>query len=382
MKRSGYYFILLILLFVWGWGCTRDSLHQEAEEPDYLTVLQSTGLTKYMGIEPETMDQMGEWEVYHYGTSSQAICLEGAEFVAALRRGDPKKVMLYLEGGGACWDYFSCYGLPMAKKAPTDQGGSIPPSSGGGFLITDKTTNPLRDWSVVYAYYCDGSVWSGDNDVTYEEGGPSGESRLTHHHGLKNLSAAITLMKKNFPYPDKILVSGSSAGGYGTLIGSMATRLQYSYTPMFVINDSGPDLVNPKYPFLTESAKKNWKFEQFLPEGIDCYRCDEQMLFIVGWVLNNDPIIKYGLFSYYNDLVIGSVFLGLKGDQYRQLLVGITDDLHAMHPETFKRFFIEGYSHTIFELSTYYSADVRGIHFNEWVGDLVNDSPDWADLLQ
>jgi len=380
MKRSGYYFILPIFLLVCAWGCSRDSLHLEAEEPDYLTVLQSTGLTKYMGIEPETMIQVGDWEVYHYGKNSPAICLKGAEFVASLRRGDPKKVVLYLQGGGACWDYFSCYGLPMAQEVA-----SGPPGEGGGFLITDNTTNPLRDWSVVYASYCDGSVWSGDNDVTYykeEDGVPIGEGKLTCHHGLQNLSAALTLLKKNFPFPDKILVSGSSAGGYGTLIGSMATRLQYSYTPIHVINDSGPDIVNPKYPFLTESAKKNWKFEQFLPEGIECPKCEEQMIFIIGWILNHDPIIKYGLFSYYNDLVIGTIFLGLKSEQYRELLVSITNELHAMHPETFKRFFIEGYSHTTFDLSTYYSAEVRGTHFNEWVDDLVNDSPDWADLLE
>lgn len=365
-------YALAVLVF-FEWGCGRTSLRQDVNIPE---VLKTQGLDRYIGIEPFSTTTQGEWEVNRYAADSPAVCLEGDQFIVSVRRGDPKKAILYLEGGGGCWDYLSCYGIGMAQVMA-----GTPPAGDPGFLDTADPRNPLRDWSVVYASYCDGSVWSGDNNVVYSRDDGS-DPRLTRHHGLANLSAAVTLLRKYFPNPDKVLVSGSSAGGYGTLMGYMVTKLQYPETPIYVINDSGPDVVNPQNPDLFEKARKAWNFEQFLPKGQVCPRCNEQMIYIVNWYLNNDRRVRYGIFSYYNDFIIGGIFLDMHGDDYKNLIISVTDWIHHNHPDRFKRFFVKGVLHTTLTLATYYSFETRGIPFYGWVGDLVNDSPDWADLLQ
>jgi hypothetical protein len=62
---------------------------------------------------------------------------------------------------------------------------------------------------------------------------------------VQNLSAAVTAMRAAFPNPGMIVVSGYSAGGYGTFAGYGVTRVAYPDTPIVTFNDSGPGLQNP-----------------------------------------------------------------------------------------------------------------------------------------
>jgi len=337
---------------------------------EYLSYISDKGVSRYIGIKPERQERLGDWDIYYYGKDSQAICFAGDEFIVSVREGDPERVVLYLEGGGACWDYETCYETRMANvKAGTPGYGGF---MMGGFMDKDNPLNPLKDWSIVYASYCDGSVWSGDNDVYYN-------GVLTKHHGLQNLSAAVTMLLQRFPAPKKILVTGSSAGGYGTLMGYLVTRSQFPDLVLKVLDDSGPYIENPENQYMHDAVRQNWKIEKYLPE--DCERCDEQFMYILNWIFKRDPYVKWGLFSYYDDLVIGSVFLNL-GPDFKKLLLDVTENIHRTNPEVFKRFFVEGYMHTIMGLPGYYSEEVDGIYFYEWVDGLVNDTEKWQDLLE
>lgn len=368
MRKKIIIFFLCSVVFLYA-GCAKDR-EQTFSYEEYLSYLSDKGVNKYIGIKPERQEKLGDWDVYYYGKNSPAICFAGDEFIVSVREIDPTRVVLYLEGGGACWDYESCYETRMANvKAGTPGFGGF---MTGGFMEKDNSLNPLKDWSIVYASYCDGSVWSGDNDVYYN-------GVLTKHHGLANLSAAVTLLKERFPSPQKILVSGSSAGGYGTLMGYLVTRAQFPELVLKVLNDSGAYIENPEDVYMHDAVRQNWKIEQYLPE--DCQRCDEQLIFILDWIFQRDPYVKWGLFSYYNDFVIGGVFLKL-GPDFRKLLLNVTGDIHKKNPDVFRRYFIEGAMHTIMQLPTYYSVNVNGIYFYQWVDGLVNDTENWQDLLE
>lgn len=365
MKKINYFLIILFLFS----ACARGR-EQTFDYGEYINYLLEKGVARYIGIKPERQERLGEWDVYYYGKNSPAICLAGDEYIVSVREGDPSRVVLYLEGGGACWDYESCYEMRMANiKAGTPGFGGILVS---GFMEKDNPLNPLKDWSVVYASYCDGSVWSGDNDVYYN-------GILTRHHGLANLSAAVTLLKERFPNPEKILVTGSSAGGYGTLMGYLVTRGQFPHLFLKVLNDSGAYLENPEDTYMHDAVRQNWKIEQYLPE--DCEGCDIQLMYVLNWIFARDPYVKWGLFSYYDDMIIGSVFLKL-GPDFRHLLLDVTTDIQRENPDVFKRYFIEGSMHTIMFLPAYYSVNVKGIYFYQWVDGLVNDNDYWQDLLE
>jgi hypothetical protein len=95
----------------------------------------------------------------------------------------------------------------------------------------------------VYLPYCDGSVFSGDNDVV-DANFPFGPVRF--HRGLRNLTAGMDLAKDTFPHAHRILVAGSSAGGVGAagFAPFLARFLYGNFVKLFVFNDAGPVAVN------------------------------------------------------------------------------------------------------------------------------------------
>ncbi len=372
----GVFGILLSALFVTVISSCGSSNKTTTVYANYLDTLNSMGIDKYIGLEPtgettQTIDG-STWEVYYYDPASPARCLSGNQYLVSLHRGDPQKVMLYLEGGGACWDYNTCENALMAKTTAN-------PAQVGGILDTTNAANPFSDYSIIYASYCDGSVWSGDNDVTFTDT-TTGATATTYFHGLANLSAAITLMKQNFINPDKLVVSGSSAGGYGTFMGYFVTRTQYPFTALHVLNDSGVGLFNPAQAALFQRILTAWNIKNIIPS--DCPKCNQQMSYLADWALDHDPNVNFGFFSYYTDAIIGGIFLGMQPADFKNLLLSITTGIHDNHPNSFKRFFVNGSMHTAVELSSYYNLTISGTTLDQWTGDMVTDTAAWEDLLQ
>src|SRR6185369_15216872 len=149
--------------------------------------------------QPSRMAQNGDWQTFYYdATAERAICFLGDEYQVNVRRSTSRNLLIYLEGGGACWNYETCYQTRLAKTDPT-------PYFGDGILNADNADNPLRDWNVVYGSYCDASVFSGNNIVDYQ-------GNRSFHHGLQNVSAVVTLAQQEFPDAERIMVAGSSGG--------------------------------------------------------------------------------------------------------------------------------------------------------------------------
>ena len=85
-----------------------------------------------------------------------------------------KNLMIYLEGGGACFNALTC-GLNAKSFSESDFNACVTGSSaascatspsiaGGGAGIFDRTdaTNPMADWNFVYVPFCTGDVHAGD----------------------------------------------------------------------------------------------------------------------------------------------------------------------------------------------------------------------------
>ncbi len=369
---AGIFFSGALMAFLPGCGSTTKT---NTVYSSYIDTLNQMGIDKYIGIEPittatQTIDN-GQWTVYYYDPASPARCLNGSQYMVSLHRGDPNKVMLYLEGGGACWDYNTCTS-GMAKTTAN-------PVQIGGILDTSNAANPFSDYSIVYASYCDGSVWSGDNDVVFTDT-TTGATQTAYFHGLANLSAAITLMKQNFINPHYLVVAGSSAGGYGTFMGYFVTRTQYPFTTLNVMNDSGVGLFNPTQTTLFQNILTTWNIGNIIPA--DCPKCKQQMSYLADWAMNQDPDVNFGFLSYYNDVVIGSIFLQMNTNDFKNLLLSVTGEIHQDHPNRFQRYFVNGSMHTMLELSSYYSMQVSGTTLSQWTADEVTDTADWKDTLQ
>jgi hypothetical protein len=329
--------------------------------------IAAANVGQYLGeIQPDSSETNGAWTEYHYDADKEeAICYTGMPYQVNIRPGTTNKVLLYLEGGGACWSAATCYGVPIAK-------GSAGPAVNSGIISATNADNPFKDWNVVYAPYCDGSVFGGDNAVVYN-------GRLTYHHGLRNLSAAVTQMLAAFPDPEQIVVAGSSAGGYGTFSGYGVVRVAYPDTQILVFDDSGPGIQNLEATEAIELREENWKFRQFLPES--CTRCAEQITYLTEWTLERDPQFRVAYFNYLQDGVL-RFFLNVSAEEFETLLRSVTGDIHSRQSERFQRFFKQGPTHTVLLSPEFYTLSIDGTTVRDWTQGLLHGSEVWRDLIE
>jgi hypothetical protein len=299
------------------------------------------------------------WDIYTYDLSV-CKCVGGAPFLIGVKnKGRTNNVVFTMAGGGACW--------PGKESCETD---AVYPSGWG-----DSAGNPLTDWNVVHVPYCDGSVHMGDNDADYD-----GDGSAEHfHRGLRLTTAAIAVMRELYPSPDRIFITGCSAGGYGTFMAYLLNRRFFPNAAIYVLNDSGPGLWNPDNG-MKDLIVNAWNYTPFFPES--CTRCNEQILYLYDWILRRDTRVRIGLFSSYYDHVIGTSFLDMEPEAFKSLLVSASGTIHAAHRKRFNRFLIEGDTHCIGEVASQYSYTVKSVTLLQWITRLVTDDPAWSDLLE
>jgi hypothetical protein len=336
--------------------------------------LRDAGVNQWVGqFKPTDVEEIGDWTKYTFDTEGGEgpICITGTEFTAFHQRRDPKKLIIHLDGGGACWEGFPACSLFADEDGPS---GGIFADSGLGI------DNPFADWSKVYLSYCDGSVWTGNNVV--EDPNFPGGVRI--HRGVRNLTAGLDLARDLHPAAKVVLLSGLSAGGYGVSAGFAPWVYRFVFPPsaeLYVLNDAGPALTNFEAPFDVLARANDWGFEQFYPAS--CTECDpfNQPAEAVKWTLENDNGYEGALVTADGDTTIGVFYLKLPSPAaYRDLLLEVHDPINAAYPDRYKRFIVGGATyHTAIGNDRFYSVTENGLPLYQWIADFVNDDPNWVD---
>ncbi len=168
-------------------------------------------------------------------------------------------LIVYLEPGGACWDYPSCTGQAGIRGAanpngipdnfmnlgdfldPNIEGGSVNAAISPLILKNHPAGDNVQtsNWNKVFIPYCTGDVHSGNRIATYTDDA-TGETITYHHVGATNIEAVIQYLKQAFPKIDKLMITGSSAGGVGTLTNYHFFRKALNPKKSYMLNDSGP----------------------------------------------------------------------------------------------------------------------------------------------
>jgi hypothetical protein len=347
--------------------------------------LADAGVNKYIGqFEPVSSTDVGEgWTKHTFDPDggNGPICIAGTPFSAFTKQGNPSKLLIMLQGGGACWqDFYNCNVLAEDQEPPPPQ---------VGIWDSSSPDNPFADYSIVYMPYCDGSVFSGDNDVFDPAFGaaigvPSAVVRF--HRGMRNQTAGIDLAKATFPNAGRITVAGSSAGGVG-VAGFSPFLVRFLYGNMVkltVFNDAGPVTVNLDDVSAIEARAADWQFGQFYPAS--CTECDDmgQATEVIKWRLDNDNTIREAFYETDGDLT-NRFFLNLLFDPagFRDLVVTEHGLINAAYPKRYKRFIVAGdTSHTALQTPLFYTQDANGVLLNEWTQDFLVPRPFWVDIVE
>ncbi len=331
-------------------------------EPVPFEILYEQGVDQYLGeYTPMTSDSADGIVQHTFGAGDGPLCLLGGEYTMATRDGTADDLMIFLEGGGACSSLF-CQATPTAAPGIPER----------GILDPAFPDNPAAEYNVAYLPYCDGSVFSGDAEYDTDDDGAIDR----YHRGLKNLSASIDVIASTFPAPSRILLTGNSAGGYGTDYMLPLVRKLYPDTPIDLVNDSGVGVAKPGF---VELLGEEWNSLRFIPEDCeDCINDDGHTTGYHIFQLDEDPNLRMGFMSTKQDVVIADVFVGIGGEAFEAALIEEMATLEEAHPERFRSLIADGNSHTFIQAQ--FDREVAGIPVYQWVTDMLNGAEDWQSI--
>jgi hypothetical protein len=388
--------------------------------------LQDSGVDKYLGTSQSLASDHGVWTKHDFNPGyvpdgtyplgvrpDGPVCIAGTPYSVFTRQGDPKKLLIFLQGGGACWqDFTRCNILAEDQSPPAE--GPFP-----GVFDPGSPDNPFADYSVVYMPYCDGSTFGGDNDVKLDPAFPIGPTR--HHRGLRNVSAGMDVAGEMFPSAKQITVMGHSAGGVGVAAFApfLARFVFGNDTKLTVYNDAGPIAVNlgtppppfgsgPDIPWLSVYARQNdWQFQQFYPQScIDDGRCNAfgQQTGIINWRLENDSTIREGFYETDSDRTNRFFAQGdgtlMDPQAYRNLILTEHGALNEAYPRRYKRFIVSADdTHGAVQVTaatpnfpfpqpfSFYTREANGTLLTEWATELVRIGArqsqfGWKDIVE
>lgn len=178
------------------------------------------------------------------GGETRCIYSYSTPFAFQVIPGASDKVLLYFQGGGACWDAESTK-LGFCTS-------DVSPQSATGIFDRSNTNNQFRDYTIVHVMYCSGDIFGGNvvRDYDDKDGVPVTQK------GFKNAEASLDWVVSQQAAGhlasslSDLVVMGCSAGSIGAqLWGNQAvTRVKWSraavmpdsYAGVFPPGSQGP----------------------------------------------------------------------------------------------------------------------------------------------
>jgi hypothetical protein len=329
------------------------------------------------GSDPGTADaspivglSAGAWTWVDFPDSA---CDDGSPTGIAVSPGTGSDLVVFLNGGGACWDYLTCVVLGTAAGGPFGRAQFEDLAARGlPGSILDRTLagNPFRDATLVFVPYCTGDIHGGNQVASYQ--GPGGSFRI-HHVGHANLEAFARRVAATWPSPRKLVVAGASAGGFGALVNYDTLRRRFPSSQGYLVDDSGPPLEpGAVSQTLLDAWFRSWRLGDVL-DPLCGSPCRAGLSPGLAAVAARYPKDRLALLSSLQDSVI-SGYLLLDGDRFQQELLRLSARVAASLPNA-RTFLVGGSGHTMLGSP---AGVAQGVSLLEWIAQQVSDDPAWS----
>ncbi len=354
--RSWFFIAIILIFFV---GCSK-----EEEEIFYspLTELAET-LESWQWVPIEGMK-----------------CRDNSDTGMGIRfHRSPKKLMIFLQGGGACFEPNTCETNPSNYNA--DNFEEFKEGFGQTALFNiSRSENPFQDWNMVYLPYCTGDVHVGNK----ENGSALGVDEPQQFVGHQNFKRVVDLLAPYFnnQQVEEVAVVGLSAGAFGTLVNYIYAADAFSEAKVSLIDDSGPIMSDEEAFDPCMQGGLTLLYNIPLPQGfLGCCRPSYGLADIHTYLAERYPNGQFGLSSYYEDQTI-RYFLGfgqncfsgaedLSAEVYRNALVNLRENV--LKPTgKWSTFFVDGSSHVLMiSDDRYFNTTVNGVKYTDWIGQVL-----------
>ncbi|MFT3768931.1 MAG: pectin acetylesterase-family hydrolase [Minicystis sp.] len=319
----------------------------------------------------------GQWT---WVTVGGAVCRDGSPAGVGVRlHPNSKKLFIYLEGGGACFNGTTC-AISLASFGKLAFDGWAGTVGQTGIFNDANPENPVKGWNAIYVPYCSGDVHAGDAADVDVSGGPQNQDFV----GYRNMGAYLGRIVPTFPELTQVLLTGISAGGFGAAFNYNRVAAAFCPTPVTLVDDSGPPMADAYLaPCLQEQWRGLWNLKKTLPA--DCSACSDAdgggIVNYVPYLAQKWPNSYLGLISSTRDSVI-STFFGFGTSNCTQSLP-IPGDVYAAGLEDLRShymsgsgkwgtYFIDSTQHTWLLGPGFYTTQVNGTKLTQWMRDLLD----------
>lgn len=302
-----------------------------------------------------------------------------------------KDLVIFLEGGNACFNVASCAVTAHAKTGFGQAQFDMEKDGIAGWPMFQRTdaANPTKDFNYVYVPYCSGDVHAGD-----AQGAMAG-GKARNFHGYKNLDGFLDKLVATFPQAGKIILSGFSAGGFGAAYNYDHVAKKFPTNKVILLDDSGPPMAEAYVaPCLQKYLFDLWGLKNTVPAGCaDCAPASGVFM---------EPLAKYlatayqdrslALISSTEDKTISSFWAFGENDcmdlmtsggtydpaDYAAGLADLRDRIAAADPK-FYTYYIDGTDggdkkrHVW--LDNYAGVSSNGVLLSDWLTKLIAEDP-------
>ncbi|MFC6080492.1 pectin acetylesterase-family hydrolase [Sphaerisporangium aureirubrum] len=305
-------------------------------------------------------------------------CADGSRFSFWERQADPTRVVLFLNGGGVCWDAEMCAFTSTGQPGENefydwnDQGGERPYDQQSGFFDLTRADNPFAGYSIIFLTSCTGDAHLGDVAQKYSP------ALTVQHRGYVNGTAALDHLATHYPSAAQVVVIGKTAGSIAApLYGGLVTdRLPHAKVTVFAAQSGAwPD--NPD--FNTKILGKAWGAYDAVPawavDGVTVHDWSIPRFWIQA--AHHAPRLVLSRFDHaFDPAATAEVTQWLPGTPPNLLAVLNTNEAAIETAGvTLHSYTAPGNGHGLFEFDTFYTLKVQDTRLTDWLKQLTTNHP-------
>jgi len=303
------------------------------------------------------------------------ICSRGSEYSYFVIPGARDKVIIEFEGGGACWDQATCGFASALFKETVDVAKHMVDLAGSGTWYDHANpAHPMKDWTHVFIPYCTGDIHWGDNVKTYPGAMPTDMPITINHKGAVNASKVLDWVYSQFPAPQKVFVTGCSAGGYGSIFWAPQVQKHYAASKVYHFADSAAGVITDDF---FQRSFPSWNVEPHFPSFVAPFAS------VTSLTVMYKAIAAYypgNVYSQYNTILDSNqtfyyVAMGGKDNQdWSAHMKASIKEIQTAAPN-FRAFLAAGEQHCILPQKNFFDAEADGTKLTDWLSKMVNDQP-------
>lgn len=333
------------------------------------------------------------------GGETSCIYSGSTPFAFQVFPGDSDKLVVYFQGGGACWDEKSS----KDNLCTTD----AVPQPPVGIFNRNNPLNKFKSYTIVHIMYCSGDLHSGDIVRPYNDpdGFPQKQKGLVNTHTVINWILAQSKSGALASTFSDVLVTGCSAGSMATqmwakqilttLAWKRAAILPDSYAGVFPAGSFGPSIAG--YGFCTSGFLSPELYAKCIAETLTIEEVNVEFVSALPTVpiaFIESKVDNVQQAYYIIPPVTTTSNTTLKGDITPSEFYSRTNELFGYYNKqlpNFLTYLVDGQQHCFTCYDHFFTADgqgpfdnkktTTGLTLNEWVSQLPLDSSGSVDTV-